>query len=404
MTEREKARYLYDWSLIARPKQLPPKGDWETWLIQTGRGWGKTRAGVEFIRHEVEAGRAKRIALVGPTAADVRDVIVEGESGILAVCPPWDRPLYEPSKRRLTWKNGAIATTYSADEPDRLRGPQHDLALADELAAWRRPEAWDMLLLGLRIGNNPRCVVMTTPRPIQVLRDLAANPHTVVTYGTTFENKENLAERFFTQIINRYEGTSLGEQEIFGRLLEELPGALWQRALIESSRKTKAPKLARIVIAVDPAVTAKKTSDETGIIVCGLGEDDHGYILEDLSGRYLPNTWGQIVVKAYYKWEADRIIAEVNQGGDMVETIIRTIGENIPYKSIHASRGKTIRAEPVAALYEQNRVHHVGGFSELEDQLCNWSGPPDKSPDRLDALVYAITELMLQGQQPFIFI
>lgn len=311
-------------------------------------------------------------------------------------------PIYEPSKRRLTWPSGAIATTYSADEPDRLRGPQHDLAWADELASWRRPSAWDMLLLGLRLGDRPRCVVTTTPRPIDVIRKLRENPHTVITQGTTFENRDNLAERFFTQIIDRYEGTSLGQQEILGDLLDELPGALWARKSIERLRVLKPPEITRMIVAIDPAITATRTSDETGIIVGGLGTDGQGYVLEDLSGKYDPNTWGERAVEAYHRWHADRIIAEVNQGGDMVETIIRMCDPNVPYKSVYASRNKTVRAEPVAALYEQGKIHHVGGFPELENQLCNWSGPPDKSPDRLDALVYVMTELMI-GEQ-FVFV
>jgi phage terminase large subunit-like protein len=390
------ARYF--WRRHARPKQLPPEGNWRVWLIRTGRGWGKTRAAAEWVRAEVESGRRGRIALVGRTAADVRDVIVEGESGLLAVCPPWKRPDYEPSKRRLTWPNGAIATTYSADEPDLLRGPQHDGAWADELASWRFPEAWDMLMMGLRLGENPQVVAVTTPRPIKLIRDLMAQPTTVTVTGATFENKENLPEPFLREIIARYEGTRLGRQELMGELLDDVPGALWTRTMIEQARVEKAPDMTRVVVAIDPAVTSGEDADETGILVVGKGVDGHAYVLADLSCRLSPEGWGRRAVEAFRAWGADRIVAEVNNGGDLVERNIRAIDRGVPYKSVTASRGKRKRAEPVAALYEQNRVHHLRGLERLEDQLCAFA--PDgyaggDSPDHADALVWGVTELML---------
>lgn len=401
LTKQEADALIYDWKFWGRPNQFAPEGDWTYWLALAGRGFGKTRLGAEFVRAEVEAGRAKRVALVAPIASDARDVMVEGESGLLNVCPPNNRPLHEPSKRRLTWPNGAMATTYSADEPERLRGPQHDLAWCDELAAWRYPAAWDMLQFGLRLPNiKPRCVITTTPKPVRLIRDLVADPTCVVTRGSTYENRTNLAPSFFGQIVRRYEGTRLGQQELLAELLEEAEGALWNRALIEKHRVKKAPDLKRIVVAIDPAVTSNEQSDETGIIVAGLGRDDRGYVLEDLSGRYTPDGWARKALGAYKRHKADRIIGEVNNGGDMIEHTIRTLpnGRNASYKAVRASRGKQARAEPVAALYEQGRVSHVGGLPDLEDQLCTWEPLGDRrSPDRLDAGVWALTELMLGG-------
>lgn len=404
LTALERRTLLFDWSWWARPAQTPPIGDWTTWLILAGRGFGKTRTGAEFVRGEVDAGRSGRIALVARTAADARDVMVEGESGLLAVSPPWNRPRYEPSKRRLTWPNGARATLFSADEPDLLRGPQHDLAWADELASWRYVDAWDQLQFGLRLGRRPRQVVTTTPRPTKLVRELAKARTTVVTRGTSYENQANLAPAFFEQIITKYKGTRLGRQELNGEVLEDNPGALWSRANIEEHRVEKLPPLRRVVVAADPAVTSNADSDETGIIVAGIGMEApaaHFYVLDDLSLSASPDTWARTLVQAYLTQEADRIIGEVNNGGDLIETIIRHVeidgkkaGMNASYRSVHASRGKAIRAEPIAALYEQGRVHHVGSFPVLEDQLCDWDpSTSTNSPDRLDALVWALTEL-----------
>jgi phage terminase large subunit-like protein len=365
-----------------------------------GRGFGKTRTGAEMVRAEVEAGRAKRIALVAPTAADVRNVMVEGDSGILAVSPPTFVPVYEPSKRRITWPNGAVATCYSADGPERLRGPQHDLAWCDELAAWRYPEAWDMLLFGLRLGQA-RAIVTTTPKPIRLVRDLAAARGTVVTRGSTYDNRANLAPGFISAILSKYEGTALGRQEIHAELLEEADGALWKRGWIEAARiaPDRVPDLKRIVVAIDPAVTSLPGSDETGIVAAGLGIDGLAYVLDDASGRFTAAEWAKRAIGLYDLRRADRLIGEANNGGELIETVIRTLRPAIPFRPVHATSGKRTRAEPVAALYEQQRVRHAGAFPDLEDQMCNWvAGGPEPSPDRLDALVWALTELMLTNQ------
>ncbi len=397
LSERDALTLLYDWPFWARPNQLPPQGDWRVWLLLAGRGFGKSRTGAEWVREQVESGRSRRIALVAPTAADVRDVMIEGESGLLAICPPWNMPVYESSKRRLTWPNGAIATTNSAEEPDRLRGPQHDAAWCDEVAAWRYPETWDMLMFGLRLGVDPRCVVTTTPKPIPIVRNLLKSPTTAITRGSTYENRANLAEAFFEQIVAQYEGTRLGRQELYAEVLDDVEGALWTRALIDQHRVKVAPELKRIVVAIDPAITASDDSDETGIVVAGLGVDNHGYALDDLSLRASPDGWARRAVEAYHARKADRIVAEVNQGGDMVEYTIRTVDPRASIKKVHAARGKQTRAEPIVALYEQGRIHHVGVLPQLEEQMCNWV-PGMDSPDRMDAAVWAFTELML-GQR-----
>jgi phage terminase large subunit-like protein len=393
-----------DWSLHARPNQLPPPGLWTVWLLLAGRGFGKTRAGAEFVRTEVEAGRARRVALVTATAADGRDVVVEGESGLLAISSPWCRPNYEPSKRRLTWPNGAVATLYSAEEADRLRGPQHDLAWADELAAWADPDAWDMLMFGLRLGKHPRAVVTTTPRPIKIVRDLLAREgqDVVVSRGTSYENRDNLAPAFFAEIVRRYEGTRIGRQELNAELLDDVPGALWQREWIDQTRTAEAPELTRIVVAIDPAVTSGEDADETGLIVVGVDREQHGHVLADLSGRYAPHEWAQRAIAAYHQHKADCIVAEVNQGGEMVEAVLRQVDPNVAFCSVHASRGKVTRAEPAAALYEQQRVHHVGNFSTLEDQMCAFTNDFDRkragySPDRVDALTWGLTMLIIEA-------
>lgn len=388
----EKAELVYHWPFWARDNQLSPEGDWRVWLILAGRGFGKTRTGAEWVRARVQQGRTRRLALVGPTAADVRDVMVEGESGIMAVCPPSERPNYEPTKRRLTWPNGAVATLFSADEPERLRGPQHDSCWCDELGAWRRPEAWDMLLLGLRIGTDPQAVVTTTPRPTKIIKELARHPTTRVTVGSSYENRANLAPAFYEAIVRRYEGTRLGRQELLAEILEDNPYALWQRDQIDATRVEGAPDMVRVVVGLDPAVTADEDSAETGIVVAGIGDDGDFYVLSDRSLRASPNGWARAAVRAYTVHKADRILGEVNNGGDMIEATLRAVDENVSYKEVRATRGKQLRAEPIAALYEQGRVHHVGFFPELEDQLVEWV-PGETSPDRLDALVWALTEL-----------
>lgn len=306
----------------AREDQKPPPGDWRIWLLLAGRGFGKTRAGAEWLRAQAETGRAMRVALVAPTAADARDVMIEGESGLLAIASQRNRPLYEPSKRRLTWRNGAIATAYSAEEPDRLRGPQHDAAWCDELAAWRHDSSWDMLMMGLRLGADPRCVVTTTPKPGRLLRALVKDPGVAVTRGTTFANRDNLAPAFLAAILKRYRGTRLGRQELLAELLEDVPGALWSRDMIEQASVPVAPLLARVIVAIDPAVTSGEEADETGIIVAALGSDGHGYVLDDLSGRFAPYEWARRAVAAYRSHAADRIVAEVICGmGGIIFTL-----------------------------------------------------------------------------------
>ena len=379
-----------------------------TWLLLAGRGFGKTRSGAECIRDQVIHHRRRRIALVAPTAADARDVMVEGESGLLAIGPPQQRPQYEPTKRRLTWPNGAIATTYSADEPERLRGPQHDAAWCDEIASWRYPEAWDMLMFGLRLGPDPRVVVTTTPKPVKIIRELLTDPTTVVTRGSSYENRANLADAFFAQIIRKYEGTRLGRQEIEAELLDDVPGALWNRTRLEELRwplSKSVPDLVRIVVAIDPATTSGEDADETGIIVAGKDGGGRGYVLADGSGHYTPTEWAQLAIALYRQHKADRIVAEVNNGGDMVEATLRMIDPNVPYTAVHASRGKVVRAEPVAALYEQQpgRVFHVGTFPTLEDQMCAFTTDFDRktagfSPDRVDALVWAFSDLLVEPE------
>lgn len=398
LTEAEAAVLLYDWSKWARPSQLPPDDDWLIWLILAGRGFGKTRTGAETVRAEAEADPTARIALIGPTAADVRDVMVEGESGILAISPPWFRPEYEPSKRRLTWPNGAIGTTFSADEPERLRGPQHSFGWGDEPSSWRYPEAWDMFQLGLRLGKRPRAVMTGTPKPIRLIRDLIRNPHCRVTRGSTFDNRSNLAKPFLDAIVKKYEGTRLGRQELYAEVLDDVPGALWSRRCLDDYRVVTAPSLARVVVAIDPPATSGEEANEAGIIAAGVDGNGTAYVLEDWSQRASPEEWARKAVAAYRRWDADCLVAECNQGGEMVERVIKSVAD-VPVKLVRATRGKYVRAEPASALYEQGRVKHVGVHSVLEEQMTSFT--PERaadrsdgfSPDRVDALVWAITEL-----------
>jgi predicted phage terminase large subunit-like protein len=386
------------WLLQARESQLTPDGDWYVWLILAGRGWGKTRTGAEDMAHYAMTHPGARLAVVAPTSAAARDVCVEGESGLLNVIPQplikdWNRSLGE-----MHLANGSQFKLFSADEPDRLRGYQHHRAWCDELAAWRYPDAWDQLMLGLRLGEDPRVVVTTTPRPVALVRSLLGRDGVVVTRGNTFENAANLAPAAVEQLRQRYENTRLGRQELYAEVLDDVPGALWQRAQIDSLRVKEAPEMTRVVVAIDPAVTSGEDSDETGIVVCGRGIDGHGYVLSDRTCRLSPDGWARRATTAYDQYQADRIIAEVNNGGDLVERVIRTVGGSYAYRSVRASRGKTTRAEPIAALYEQGRIHHVGGFAELEDQMCAYTPDGyDGSPDRVDALVWAFTELMVTG-------
>lgn len=384
----------------ARADQHPPTDqDWLTWLIQSGRGAGKTRTGAELTHRMAE--HVPRIAVVAATGADVRDTCLEGESGILTISRPGNMPHYEPSKRRLTWPNGCIGHTFSAEEPDRLRGPEHGFAWMDEPAHWPLvQQAWDNLLFGLRIGKRPRIVVTTTPKPRPWLRELRADPRTRVTNASTYANLANLAPTFAEAVIARYEGTRLGRQELLGELLEDIEGALWSFALIEPFRVVETPDLIRIVVGVDPAGSSSSSADETGIVVAGVDSNGELYILEDASGRYTPHGWATRVREAYDLWKADAVVAEKNYGGEMVAHTLRVAGVEHRLILAQARRGKALRAEPLVGMYEQGKVHHVGVFSELETQMTEWVPYEmlDKSPDRLDALVYATALLMVRRQ------
>ena len=408
--------FEFDWPSIARPEQLPPSDDeWSTWLILAGRGFGKTRTGAETVRSWATGstphspGQYGRLALVAETAADARDVMVEGESGILAVHPPDFRPTYEPSKRKLTWPNGATALLFNGTEPDQLRGPQFDAAWVDELAKYEHAaDVWDQLAFSLRLGKQPRKVVTTTPRPIPVLKAIIVDPTTRITRGRTLDNAANLAPGVVEALMKRYAGTRFGRQELEAELLTDTPGALWRWEDIEEPRIKAAllPPLKRVVVAVDPAVTSGEDADETGIIVAGIDERGHAYVLEDLSGRFTPDAWARKAVGAYHTHRADRIVAERNQGGDLVESTIRLVDRSASFTSVHASRGKVVRAEPVSALYEQRRVHHAGVFPQLEEQMSAFTadfnrGQAGYSPDRVDALVWALSELMLGPEHSF---
>ena len=348
--------------------------------------------------------RYHRIALIGGSIDEVRDVMVEGESGILNVYPEHERPLFEPSKRKLTWANGTVAHLYGANHYEKLRGPQFDLAWVDELAKFRySEETWNQLMLGLRLGNDPRCLVTTTPRPQKLLQNLLELPDSAVTRGTTFDNEANLAPTFLKQILKQFDGTSLGAQELYAEILTERQGSLWQRSMIRYQQPATSEDgqylFRRIVIAIDPATTHHQESDETGIVVAALGEDNQAYVLEDLSGRHSPADWGRRAIEAYWRYKADRVVAEVNKGGDMVERILRSIDPSVSYKAVRATRGKATRAEPIAALYEQNRVYHIRPLTTLETQLCDYiPGITSKSPDRLDALVWGLTDLLLEAE------
>ena len=387
-------RLLRRWDVWGRPEQQPPPGEWRTWLILAGRGWGKSRTGAEWVRAMATRGRAKRIALVARTAADVRDVLIEGESGLLAIHRADERPVWEPSRRRLTWPNGAIATTYSADEPDQLRGPQHDSAWVDEICAWRYPDAWDQLQLGLRLGDDPRVVATTTPRPTALVRALVAAPSTVVTRGRTADNARNLAPGVVEALSARYAGTRLGRQELEGEILDDTPGALWTRTMIEATSARTAPELRRVVVALDPSVAADGGGDECGIVVAGVDFEGRAWVLRDGSGNLSPADWSRRAVALAEEHSADCIVAEANQGGALVEQTLRAAGARTRVRLVHAARGKRARAEPVAALYEQGRVKHLPGLQRLEDEMCTWSSAAgDPSPNRLDALVWACFDL-----------
>ncbi len=399
LTDIEAATLLYDWRFWARDSQHPPAGNWVHWLLLAGRGFGKTRTGAEWVRALVEAGTASRIALVAPTVSTGRAVMVEGDSGLLAVCPPWNKPKYEASKRMLTWPGGATATLFSAEEPERLRGPQHDAAWCDELCAWRRAEAtWDMLMFGLRLGARPRSVITTTPKPTPLIKKLLAAETVALTRGSTYDNLDNLAPTFASEIVAKYKGTRLGRQELMAEMLEDVPGALWSRAQLDGLRRADHPPLVRVVVAIDPPASLGDKADECGIVAAGVDERGFAHVLADASIRGLsPSGWASRAVALYQSVEADHIVIETNQGGAMATSVLGQVDASVPVRSVHASRGKYLRAEPVAALYEQGRVFHAGLFDQLEDQMVSFTGPAaGTSPDRLDALVWALTDLMLK--------
>lgn len=387
------------WLTTARPNQLAPCGaEWHTWLLLAGRGFGKTRAGAEELGWQLLKNPGWRGAIVAPTAADARDTCMEGESGLLACLPPGMVESWSRSNAELLLKNGSRVKLFSADAPERLRGPQHHVAWADELAAWRDPEALDQLRFGLRLGRNPQLIVTTTPKPVPMLRDLIKREGqgVVLTRGHTFENSKNLAPAALAELKARYSGTRLGRQELFAEVIEDVAGALWQREAIDRARVAQAPALTRIVIAVDPAVTHGERADLTGVVAAGLGESGQVYVLADLSAALPPALWARRVAQLYETLSADLVIGEVNQGGDLVESVLRTVAPDLPYRAVRANRGKLLRAEPVAALYEQARVHHVGLLPALEDEMCRFApgAIAQDSPDRVDALVWAITELL----------
>ncbi len=397
-TEDELEALTYDWQFWGRADQQAPKGDWFAWLIQAGRGWGKTRTAAELV---VEWAKTPNtiIHIVARTSADFRDVLVKGPAGILACSPPNFMPKWNSNDRRLTWANGSTALCFAAIEPDQLRGPQCHKAIADEVAAWRYPEALSNLVFGCRLGDNPQIAIASTPKPTPTFKDALKLPGLVVTRGATYDNKANLAKTFILALEERYKGTRLGRQELEGELLDDNPGALWRRSWLDEGRITRPfekDPIARIAVAVDPGASDKKSDDvaEHGIVVCGRTAKGRGIVLDDVSCKGSPQTWGMAAVTAYHKHGANVIVAEANQGGAMVKHTIHTIDPTIPVVLVYASHAKEARAEPISSMYEQEKMHHMGVFAELEDQQCEWEpGKGMKSPDRLDALVWGFTHL-----------
>lgn len=417
LSPSEQAQINHDWrGFIARPNQLPPgtpgasnpRKDWTYWMAMAGRGWGKTRVGAETVREWALQKLEAPIHLVAPTAGDIRKVMVEGPSGLLKCYSSGMAPKYEPSKGHLiTWENGNTALCFSADEPERLRGPQCCRFWCDEIAAWRFAEdAWDNLIFGFRIGSNLRGIITSTPKPIAIVKNIVNDPHTVVTRASSYENRKNLAAQFFDTIIRKYEGTRLGRQELLAELLEDIPGALWTQSLIDAGKikyKTiPTDYIIRVVVAIDPAVTVGEKSADTGIVVAALLRNGDVLVLDDQTCHESPAGWARTAIAAFRANRADRIIGEINNGGDLVEATIRAVDANVPYRAVRAKRGKAIRAEPVAALYEQGRVCHMRSFPELETQMTQFvPGQEDDSErlDRMDALVWAITELVIDVEQ-----
>ncbi|PRD45794.1 ATP-binding protein [Phyllobacterium phragmitis] len=395
-----------EWFCQGRDAQQPPMAPWRTWLIMGGRGSGKTRAGAEWTAGiamglpTIASAKSGHIALVGETLADVREVMVEGPSGILSVSR-CERPRLEATRRRLVWEStGAVASFFSSEDPDSLRGPQFDAAWCDELAKWKHPqETWDMLQFGLRIGRFPRQIVTTTPRPVGLLRTLLADKSIPLTRMRTAENAGHLASGFLEAVESRYAGSRLGRQELDGELIEDRADALWSRSSIEGLVRKVVPPLRRVVVAIDPPATAGRNSDACGIVAAGIDHDGFGWVLADESLVHAkPYQWARQAVALYHRLEADIVIAEVNQGGDMVAAVIAAEDHSVPVRSVRAMRGKWLRAEPVAALYEQGRIRHTRRFPGLEDEMCDFAPgglSSGRSPDRLDALVWALNELML---------
>lgn len=391
------------WLSRARSNQLTPQGEWwDIWLLNAGRGFGKTRSGAEDVGWFAIENGGSRVAVVAKTFADARDTCVEGESGLLSVIPDtwvetWNRSLGE-----LVLKNGSVFKLFTSEAPSKLRGPQHHRAWIDELASWESFDAFDQTMFGLRLGHRPRAVVTTTPRPVGVIKELLGRvgKDVALSTGSTYDNAANLPESFFRRLRERYEGTRLAEQELHAKLLLDVPGALWSYATIRRWEGGELPPLERVVVAIDPAVTSSAKSDETGIVVAGriAGMSPiQGIVLEDGSLRGTPHEWGKKAIDLYRKWHADRIVAEVNNGGELVVQNLRTIDPNVPVTTVHASRGKLTRAEPISALYEQSRVSHATRFAALEEQMTTYDGGPGlKSPDRMDALVWALTELLMK--------
>lgn len=428
LTEDQAKALEYDWDFWGRPDQQEPEsfqdGTSKVWFVRAGRGYGKTRTGAEAVKRRVRSGKAGRLAIVAPTAGDARDIMVEGESGLLAVHPNWWKPHYEPSKRRITWPNGATATVFSADEPDRLRGPQYDFVWGDEPASWRfGEEAWDNIEFGLRLGDHPQALLTGTPRPLAWLKALWADPETIVTAGSSFRNLANLAPSFIRRILKKYEGTRIGLQELHAMVLEDVEGALWTRRLIDTDRirwvetdsglVLPVPDLDVVRVGVDPAGTSGPDADETGIIVCGrvgTKDDGHGYVLGDYSLRGSPVEWADAALKAYDDHNADAIVAEVNMGWDLVASNIHARRPKVKVIKVTASRGKKLRAEPISTLYEAHRIHHVGmidarnvavgsaapiaGEAGLETEMVEWVPGQGESPNRVDALVHVLTDLL----------
>lgn len=367
-------------------------------MLLAGRGFGKTRTASEDTAFDALWQPEQRYAVVAATSSDLEKTCFSGVSGLLSVIPPECiiRCVSMPHPE-IQLYNGAIIQGFSAEKPDRLRGPNFHRAWCDELAAWRYPEAFDMLMFALRLGDHPRLIVTTTPRPTKLVKELVTAKSTIITTGSTYENKQHLADSFLRKLEEKYEGTRLGRQELHAEILSDNPGALWKRSQIDGCRVEEAPSFKRVVVAIDPAATSNPNSDETGIVVVGLAADNHGYLLADLSVRGTPEEWARVAVNAYHEYKADRIIGETNNGGEMIETVLRMVDYNIAYKGVHASRGKITRAEPISALYEQGKCHHVGYFGVLEDQMCEYDPKTSKfSPDRMDALVWGFTELMTE--------